>query len=78
MENNNKDLQNNYIFGADFGIDSSFIVSFPKKCLSGAFSWLHLDYCEKCNHGLYSFQYFKITNECGGTCLGLQIQPCLM
>jgi len=62
VENNNKDLQDNYIFGAYFGTDSFFIVSLPEKYLSGIFSWTHLDFCDKCNHSLYSF---TITNECG-------------
>ena len=42
------------------------------------FVWPHLDFCDKYNHCLYLLQYFTITNECGGTCLGLQIWPCLM
>ena len=68
MENNNKGVQHNYIFGAYFGSDSFFIISLPETYLSGLFSQLHLDFCDKCNHILYSFQYFTFTNECGGTC----------
>ena len=38
MENNNKGVQDNYIFGTYFGSDSFFIVSLPEKYLSGLFS----------------------------------------
>ena len=55
MENSNKDLKDNYIFGADFGTDNFYIVSLPENYLSGVFPWPHLDFCDKCNHGLYSF-----------------------
>ena len=55
MENSNKDLKDNYIFGADFGTDSFYIVSLPENYLSGVFPSPHLDFCDKCNHSLYSF-----------------------
>ena len=35
MENNDKGLNDNYIFGAYFGSVSFFIVSMPEKNLSG-------------------------------------------
>jgi len=52
MENSNKDLKDNYIFGTDFGTDSFYIVSLLENYLSGVFPWPHLDFCDKCNHGL--------------------------
>jgi hypothetical protein len=37
-----------------------YIVSLPENYLSGVFPWPHLDFCDECNHGLNSFQYFTI------------------
>ena len=47
MENNNKDLNDNYMFGTYFGTVSFFMISMPEKNLSGVFSEPHLDFCDK-------------------------------
>ena len=57
--------------------DSSLSVILFIKIRSCAFSRPHLDFCDESNKCLYTFQYFKNTNEYSGTCLGLHIQPCL-
>ena len=44
MENNNKGVQDNYIFGTYFETVSFFIVSMPKKNHFGVFSQPHLDF----------------------------------
>ena len=65
------------MFGTYFGTVSFFMISMPEKNLSGVFSEPHLDFCDKCNHVLHSFQYLTSAKEYKGTYSGLQIRPCL-
>ena len=65
------------MFGTYFGTVSFFMISMPEKNLSGVFSEPHLDFCDKCNHILHSFQYLTSAKEYKGTYSGLQIRPCL-
>ena len=77
LETNNKDLNDNYMFGTYFGTVSFFMISMPEKNLSGVFSEPHLDFCDKCDHILHSFQYLTSAKEYKGTYSGLQIWSCL-
>ena len=38
LENNNKDLNDNYMVGTYFGTLSFFMISMPEKNVSGVFS----------------------------------------
>ena len=72
MGANNKDLQDNYILIDDFMLILELIVFYCKcsrKVSLWCFVWPHLDFCDRYNHCLYLFQYFTITNECGGMAL---------
>lgn len=77
IENKKKDLPGNFMVGAYFGSNHSFIVSSLERYLSGAFFQPHLDFCYWCHHGLHPIHYFIITNRKGSTYFRLKIHPCL-